>query len=174
VTVEHEEWREIPAYPGYDVSDHGRVRAWWGRGGNCGRLMPEPRIVDGCINRWNGYRYVLLYRRTRAVHRLVLEAFVGPCPPGMLTRHLNNIRLDNRLENLAWGTPQQNMLDKAVHGTMARGEAGGNSVLRDEQVMEIRRRRAAGERGTDLAREFGVDPSTVCQLILRHTWKHLP
>lgn len=45
------------------------------------------------------------------LHRVVLETFVGPPPPGSYGRHLNDDRSDNRLENLAWGTPQDNVND---------------------------------------------------------------
>ena len=54
---------------------------------------------------------------TRLVHRLVLEAFVGPRPEGMVARHLNGDPGDNRLENLAWGTQSENNYDKVRHGT---------------------------------------------------------
>lgn len=46
-----------------------------------------------------------------ALHRVILETFVGPAPEGAVTRHLNDVRTDNRLENLAWGTQQENMDD---------------------------------------------------------------
>ena len=46
---------------------------------------------------------------TYPVHRLVLLAFMGPCPKGMRcrhvnVRHLNGVRNDNRIENLCWNT----------------------------------------------------------------------
>ena len=54
--------------------------------------------------------------KTHKAHRLVLEAFVGPCPTGLETRHLNGVRNDNRLDNLAWGTPAEQMDDILRHG----------------------------------------------------------
>jgi hypothetical protein len=54
-------------------------------------------------------------KRNCQIHRLVLEAFVGPCPPGHLCRHLNGVPDDNRLKNLAWGTPQENSDDAVRH-----------------------------------------------------------
>jgi len=49
----------------------------------------------------------------RLVHQLVLETFVGPCPPGCESRHLNDDPADNRLENLRWGTRKENSDDRA-------------------------------------------------------------
>lgn len=76
--------------------------------------------------RWRAHRggrgggYYALSGREKSVqhmHRLILEASVGPCPPGMLTRHLNGDPLDNRSANLAWGTHAENHADSVRHGT---------------------------------------------------------
>ena len=53
----------------------------------------------------------------RLLHHVMLESFVGPRPPGCVGRHLNDVFDDNRLENLAWGTPSQNRLDSVRNGT---------------------------------------------------------
>ena len=45
------------------------------------------------------------------LHTWVLTAFVGPRPPGGVARHLNDVRTDNRLENLVWGSRSDNMND---------------------------------------------------------------
>lgn len=47
------------------------------------------------------------------VHDLMLRTYVGPRPPGMQTRHLNNTPGDNNRTNLAYGTPVENAADKA-------------------------------------------------------------
>ena len=58
----------------------------------------------------------------KRVHRMVLEAFVGPCPEGMQCRHLNDVKNDNRLNNLAWGTRKENSAD-AIRNRLARSRA---------------------------------------------------
>lgn len=67
-----------------------------------------------------GYRRVHFWTpsgsRSFLVHRLVLGAFVGPCPAGMECRHLNGDSTDNRVENLAWGTHVENVKDVIAHG----------------------------------------------------------
>jgi hypothetical protein len=50
------------------------------------------------------------------VHVLMLEAFVSPRPEGQVGRHLNDVPDDNRLENLAWGTHQDNSRDSVTNG----------------------------------------------------------
>ncbi len=89
-----------------------------------------------------GYHQVALYRDGQKhwfmVHRLVLEAFVGPCPEGMEGCHNNGNPADNRLSNLRWDTRPNNHADKRQHGTMAAGERNGRSKLTRKEVEEIR------------------------------------
>ena len=46
-----------------------------------------------------------------------METFIGPCPAGMEARHLNDVKKDNRLENLRWGTHGDNVQDAYNNGT---------------------------------------------------------
>lgn len=94
----------------------------------------------------------------RKLHILVLEAFVGPRPDGMVGRHKNDIKSDNRLDNLCWGTQSENAIDRVRHGR------GAQQKLTHDQRLEIKRRRMAGESGRALAREFGVSDQTVCSI----------
>ncbi len=58
--------------------------------------------------------------RWRFVHTLVATAFHGPRPERTECRHLNGDMLDNRAENLVWGSHSENMLDAVRHGTHGR------------------------------------------------------
>src|SRR5215471_1608313 len=100
------EYRLLQDHPGYSVGSDGSVWSCLrhgGRGPGWFRLRQSTS---------KGYRHVVLNnchpRRCVFVHRLILEAFVGPCPKGMEARHLNGDRQDNRLVNLAWGTRLEN------------------------------------------------------------------
>lgn len=126
------------------------------------------------VTRMRGYVRVCLYSKTvKPVHRLVLEAFVGPCPEGMQACHNNGIRDDNRVENLRWDTPKGNSLDKAKHGTKSRryGECNVHSKLSDAQVEEIRSLRGK-VMGVELARMYGVSPALVCMIQRNQTRTH--
>lgn len=52
----------------------------------------------------------------RFVHHLVLEAFVGPRPPGLVACHNNGNGTDNHVRNLRWDTQASNMQDRLAHG----------------------------------------------------------
>lgn len=105
---------------------------------------------------------------TTLVHRLVLMAFVGPCPPGCQALHKNGNRADNRLDNLRWGTPKENSADKKLHGTHI-----ATRKLSDEQVREILVRMSNGERAFELGPEFGVCPNTIRFIGKRKTMSHV-
>lgn len=88
----------------------------------CGNTIgPSGRLLKQSPNRPDGYLTITIWEsgrpRTRYVHRLVAEAFIGPCPEGMQVRHLNGDHRDNRAENLCYGTPAENAADKVRHGT---------------------------------------------------------
>lgn len=109
-----EVWKPIPGYRHYEASTQGRIRSWLGMGWHRRRKpLEEPVILKPTPN-YAGYMVVNLpvrrgQCRQRKVHRLVLEAFVGPPPsPKHHGSHMNADRSDNRLANLAWETQQQN------------------------------------------------------------------
>jgi hypothetical protein len=109
--MDSERWAVIPGSNGdYEVSDLGRVRSWRRRGGR----RAEPRLRS--LNNVGGYRQVELQGAGLwTIHRLVLTAFVGPCPPGCEASHINGDRADNRLANLVWETHAENMRRVPAH-----------------------------------------------------------
>jgi hypothetical protein len=46
--------------------------------------------------------------RTVLVHRIVADAFLGPCPAGYQVDHVNGHKADNRAANLEYVTPSEN------------------------------------------------------------------
>lgn len=118
-----ETWKPVLGYEGtYEISDHGNLRS-------VTREVPHARFGTAVINgkdiklktHKDGYWVATLHkdgaRKNRMAHVLVLEAFVGPRPEGMETRHLDGNPKNNRLENICWGTPVENAADKKRHGT---------------------------------------------------------
>src|SRR5699024_3383608 len=114
-------WKPIPGFEGlYEVSDHGRVRSLdrvvhsenYARSVR-GRMLKVNTAPDGRVS-VNLFRDNIGY--TRRVHRLVMEAFVGPCPEGMEVCHWNDNASDNRLSNLRYDTRSANTMDMIRNG----------------------------------------------------------
>lgn len=161
---------EFMGHPAYRVGDDGSV--WskkWGRWKKL-TLIKTPL----------GHLYVTLYENQKgdpwAVHRLVLTAFVGPCPDGKIARHYpDQTPSNNRLENLSWGTWEQNNgQDKVERGTTNRGERQGQSKLTEKEVLEIRANHAEGlMKINQQAKKYKVSSATISNVIGRVTWKHI-
>ncbi len=117
------EWKPVPGYEGvYEVNNRGVVRSLERKSVNSlGRTRRlQSREISPSTSK-TGHKRVVLYddnrpAKTYQLHRVVLEAFVGPRPEGYVCRHLDGDPSNNALENLTWGTPSENMYDKARHG----------------------------------------------------------
>ena len=95
-----EEWRTVPGFETYEVSDAGRVRH---------TVTKQIRAL--CYSKQRYARLGLRHKHrnhTMPVHKLVLLAFVGPSN-GLHVNHKNFDRTDNRLLNLEYVTPAQNV-----------------------------------------------------------------
>ncbi len=114
-----ERWLPVPGRGGYEVSDRGRVRSVARTiVTSTGRHQRVPGRMLRTRAARDGYRYVRTGEGPRhAVHRLVLAAFVGPCPPGHQGCHNDGDPSNNDLSNLRWDTPSRNCRDQVRHGT---------------------------------------------------------
>lgn len=178
-----EVWKDVVGFEGaYQVSNMGRVKSLARVQCRGSGMRPYPlkeRVLKPYDDHNNGYRLVILTNRSRRlVHRLVLEAFVGPCPEGMQCRHLDGNPGNNRLNNLAWGTPVENSEDRRTHGTAFNGPKGNThpfARLDDRKVREIRRKYATGRYPLTQLRDEcdGIHVMTLSNAINRVTWKHV-
>lgn len=169
-------FRQIPGYPRYAINAHATILSICGPAMAKDRQWIDARQAKQTVDK--GYSFVCLYdmgrkRRKWRVHILVLTTFVGPCPDGMVCRHLDGNPSNNHVSNLAWGTPLENSADRITHGTDYRGERVGSSKLKASDAIEIRRRRANGEFLHVLAAEFGVSKYAIYSIAKRLTWNHV-
>ena len=165
--------KEIPGYSKQYATDDGRIFSC-----RNGVMQEKPQRKDT-----KGYLRVNLRTddypaKTKAVnvHTLVLLTFVGERPEGCECRHLNGNCLDNRLDNLSWGTHAENMNDQIKHGTaicLRHGEESIRAKLKEKDVLEIRRLVQTGVKRATVARMYNLSWRHVSDICLRRTWKHL-
>lgn len=166
-----EKWMSIPGYSRYEVSSHGNVR----RSERIYNTAPGP--CSQSIN-IGGYSCVSLTgddgrNRKLTVHSLVLLAFVGPRPHGLQGCHDDDIKTNNTLGNLRYGTPAANTADMLRNGTQACGERHPKAKLTESLVREIYKRCAAGDDRQVIAEDCGVTTALVSNIARGRCWRHL-
>jgi hypothetical protein len=194
-------WKDIPGYEGaYQVSTHGRVKSL-----ERIILLPsgrERKLKEKIIGHYDTvdphYPTVCLHKnknmKTYKIAKLVLLAFVGPCPPGMDSRHFpDRDHRNNHLINLQYGTRQENCADMKTHGTswvgkrhspeaiekMRKSRKSPNrrklhSKLNKFEVISARELYATGNYSLRaLGRRFNVHSTTILALVRRYTWHNI-
>ena len=176
--------RPIPGYPEYAADNWGDIWTLW----RMARLSTG-RVVWSLGTEWTKMRkqltrsghYRLGLRRpdgtkkNKLVHCLVLEAFIGPCPPGLECRHKNGLPGDNFVGNIVWGTRSENANDRGRHGVRSfRGEGHVCAVMTEEEVLLARKLSADGMLLKDIVSKLGHNMGTVQSAIVGKSWSHLP
>jgi hypothetical protein len=145
--MEKEIWKPIPSQPGMMASSCGRV------------LLPErtaqmphggwrtytPIPTYGCkrkASKTAKHEYYGLFHKERGnlkIHRLVCEAFHGPSPfPKAVVIHLDEDALNNRPENLKWGTQKENLnMPKFIAYCKSRTGENSPSIKGRKNALEI-------------------------------------
>jgi hypothetical protein len=189
-----ENWRPVKKFPGYDVSDLGRVRSYWRhvvpfgqRGGGYAVISDVPQRYLKLSLDHKGYWFLRLQRDGKGhnirIGPLVLETFVGERPPGMECCHGPNGKTDNSLPNVSWGTKSKNHNEDMLRdGTDARGEKHGGAKLTEKAVQRIRKnlRERLGKGLSDervmqqIAEEEHVSKWTISDIRNKRKWSWLP
>ena len=165
-------WKSIDRFPCYEVSNEGHVRrSVGGQGARAGKILkwhthtsfgyPDVRMTS------NGKIVAI------PVHRLVAWAFLGPRPEGMQIRHLDGDKMNNRVDNLAYGTATENNRDKIDHGTSSKGVKNPRAKLTEEQVSYIYDVLRGVADADEVAKIFDVHPSAVYRIWNGKYWGHL-
>lgn len=166
-----EVWRKIANAPGYDISNHGRVRSHLPYRNNAKSHFPH--LLKPNFDK-DGYQKVVLringVPKDFRVCTLVAEAWHGPRPNGAIVRHLDGSKNNDVPSNLKWGTPKENSLDAKHHGTYVHGERVNTCKLKEDDVKVIK---YSSETHTSLAKRFGVTVGAIWHIRAGRTWKHV-
>ena len=127
-----------------------------------------------------GYHIVYIYDNnmkgsSQRVHRLVGFAFLdGFSDTNNIINHIDGNKNNNHFNNLEWCS----IIDNNKHaieelGVKRYGSHNGSSKLKEEQVLEIRKKAKNGETSTEVAKCYNINRCTVNRIISRKTWKHI-
>jgi len=161
-----EEWRSIAICPRYEVSDRGRIRN-----------AKTGKILKLGLQR-HGYLCVAVSfsgnnRKYLKPAREVAQAFIGDRPKGYQINHKNGVKTDNRVENLEYVSPGDNLRHAVNHGlkrnnqhVFKKGEPKRKSKLSSDDVRFILlKRKETGFGAIRLAPLVGFSVSEVSTVI---------
>ena len=162
---------------------------------SCGCYMPCKDIKERFLNHvektencwiWKGtrqnkglrYGYFFFNKENRYVlsHRASFLIFKGEIPLEKKVLHSCDNPICVNPDHLWIGTQKDNMQDckKKGRGNHAKGEKSYQSVLTENDVRDIRSKYKFKEYSSlKIAKEYGVNKTTILSVIHRKTWKHI-
>lgn len=163
----------IPGAIGYYADAEGYIWSEWFGGGKKNGPFADLWRMRQRTSASGYYPCVRLTgtgRGQQSVHRLVLEAFHGPCPPGCEASHLDDDGWNNRPGNLTWESHKENVGRRAP----MRGEGHPSSRLSEDDVRTIKALVADGLcTQAECARLYGVQPPCISRICNGKRWGHV-
>lgn len=169
----------IPGFPNYRVSDDGKVYSCRVYGSPTRRVGTDWWEMKPKSRKRCRHVYVDLFgdkvgkSERFFIHQLVMLAFVGPCPEGLIVCHKNDVGTDNRLENLYYGTKKDNSEDAIRNGLSKVGEDWWNASLKNDEVRWIRRLAERGATCKELSTMFGKNSNYIRRIVVREIWSRV-
>ena len=181
-----EQWKRVPGYPMYLVSDRGQVMSLTN--------PKNPKIMKHSINK-NGYHIVCLIQGEKRadktnkkkwvmVHRLVLQAFKGEAPAHKpFTDHISTNKDDNSVENLRWVNSKENSRNPLTKEHHLRAMRENNKryekpvYVYDEQLVQVSAFTSTAEASRQLNKSQGNIASCCTGALPRYLgliWSYVP
>ncbi|WP_165358813.1 HNH endonuclease [Spirosoma sordidisoli] len=182
---EGEQRRLCPSFPGYSVTESGRLFTHRRKTGGAAKKLGVPTVVvDFSYEKELKRPYVdpkhpyVNYpicvngkQRAIGIHRLLADAFFGPRQNGQVVRHLDDNPQNNHLSNLKYGTNKENAQDAIRNNKRKCNEDHHMSKLSNQDVREIRRLRHQKVTVPELKKMFGVCTATIEGVIYNRYYK---
>lgn len=147
---------------------------------NKGEIFSRPnnKILKQQTNK-DGYKTIILrdndlLPRRWTIHKLVALVYIGN-PPKYINNptidHKNNIRDDNRVENLQWIEHSINSSERTIKPI---GEKNGRSILNENKVKKIWQLIKQNKySASQIGNMFGVNKGTILDIKNKKNWKYL-
>lgn len=160
-------WKQIENLD-YEINSEGIVR----------RI--STKRIKKSFKRTDGYIGIQLYLakdkiKNYQLHRLIANTFIPNPESKQYVNHKDSNRENNLLNNLEWVTFEENVKHGYELGYASnKGSKNGFSVLTEDKVLEIRKRREDEKISYQkLAEIYNVSYSCIAGIIQRTNWKHI-
>lgn len=168
------EWRSLPDWPEYEISNTGEIRSW-SIPGFVGRKPRVPKYKKTHLAK-DGYLRVTFSRNSKkpyrvietfSVHRLVAMCFLSG-DHNLDVAHKDGNKTNNNVLNLKWCTKKENENDKREHGTFI---AGARIPIFNQHVTVglTKLIKLKGLTQAEVARCFSVNQQTIYNLVRKGT-----
>ena len=129
-------WRPLLEYKGIEVSSIGRIK-------KAANKRRKERILTEFPKDRDGYCRCSVQKldgtwTSQPVHRLVAKAFIENPENKSSVNHIDGNRTNNRVENLEWVTPRENVIHSFKYGERrACKQIPKRTILTDFQISQI-------------------------------------
>lgn len=156
-------WKDINGYENeYQISNLGNVRSL-DKKVNCG--YNSFAIKNGKVLKLHQslkYKYIMLSSNNKQkmyrVHILVAKAFIPNPQNKTQVNHKNGNKLDNRVENLEWVTPKENLIHAWKNKLNKRGEP--KEIFQYDKTEKFIRKY---ESAKEASRQTRIDHANICR-----------
>lgn len=181
-----EAWKPVVGFEGiYEVSNFGKVQSLdrmvrhVSKSGRVGERLFPGRVLK-LVDHTHGYKSAVLCdspkRSALLIHRVVAEAFI-PNPDNLpWINHKDANKSNNRVDNLEWCTPSDNMqhaMKLGLHPVL-RGSQRGTAKLNEESVAAIKKLLTLGFSNEEIANLFKVSTAPISYIRTGKAWNHVP
>ena len=161
-SVNWDELNSVPGFPGYFITREGKVFS-----------VSELTTFEGD----DGYIRVNTYKdgkiKRPGVHVLLAKTFLPNAnKERTIVRHLDGVKKNINLNNLAWGTSKENGSDTSLHGTL-KGENNPKAKLKTEDVANIKKLLKTTTIKSISEMYDWVSQSTIEAISSGQNWKHV-
>lgn len=128
--MEAEVWKPIPEYPGYEISNLGRVKSLpktWRSGRKLAKVQTKPETILKLFKSRGATQVGLPGGKRLNVARAVASAFIPNPDQRPYVDHIDGNISNNSSDNLRWATNQENQMNR---GLMATNTSGYPNIVR--------------------------------------------
>lgn len=150
------DWKRVPDYPAYEVSEDGQVRSSW---------HGDVRLLKPALSHW-GYYVVNLWtdkgtKKQIKVHRLVCLLFNGkpPAADAKYVNHKDGVKTNNHYTNLEWVTFDENVRHASSTGLSRHSKA---FTIRVHQLGQLS---VEYEFAVDVCNKYSLTKQTLMALL---------
>lgn len=165
------EWRDLVDFPGYEVSNLGKVR----------NKITMKSLRMKMISKYPGYQFHLGHTKSdkgknyqRTIHRLLAKAFIPNPEDKSEVNHIDSNKMNYAISNLEWVTQSENTLHSFKNGHKKLiGNENPQTKLTSDKVRAIVILLNSGGSMVEVRTNFQIGNTCIKNIMRGTTWSHI-